>query len=743
MKNTVLQDRFGKEKRWVAFRIEDRKGKKTKIPYSVVTGKMASSTGAETWATFSKVEAALKKAPDAYHGLGIVFTPEQNLLGIDIDHVVEGGKILGEFGNVAKLVAEADTYTELSPSGTGLHLFFELSDPLKLTANKKAPFEAYTSGRYFTVTQDSFGDVKPVRTVTSEEALAILESIGYPWKKTKEAEEVKRAELPASASVSKLSDEEVLDKLFKSKNGIKARSLYDGDLSDHRDDASAADLSLCSHLAFWTAKDAEQIERIWVSSPLGDRKKTQERADYRKRTIDAAIASCQEVYESRTMQVERTIAEEAPELELMSVLNKEKEKVFIQNTENMCRILRAHPAFRGRFRYDVFKNVLEIKPLDMNVWRPFEDNDAVNTQTRIQVMFPPFAKVGKDMVYDAMIKVAKENTIDSAADWLRSLVWDSESRLDHWLRHTYGVADDEYHRKVGSNWLKGLVKRLIEPGCKFDYVLVLEGRQGIKKSTSLYVLGDGWHVETTMATDSKDFFMQFSGKAIIEFSEGETLSRTEVKRMKAIITMQMDKYRPPYERVSQDFPRRCVFAMTTNQEQYLKDETGNRRWLPVACQKPADVEWLRENREQIFAEAYHRVITLGETTWEFPEEETARQQAMRQLVDPREEQIYEWYYTRLGDGERAAGITTRMAYIQGIQNGSAFGKEMTKLEEIVVSSILRDGLKLEKRRVMHNGSRFNRYFETEESLKLAPPDKQLASFDLEETPASSKGGVLF
>src|ERR1019366_5023328 len=117
-----------------------------------------------------------------------------------------------------------------------------------------------------------------------------------------------------------------------------------------------------------------------------------------------------------------------------------------------------------------------------------------------------------------------------------------------------------------------------------------------------------------MSTDNKDFFMQFQGKLFVEFSEGETLNRTETKKMKAIITTQFDRYRPPFGRSSQDFPRRCVFAMTTNQEEYLKDETGNRRWLPVRLvKKTADTEWLAENREQIFAEAYHRVITLKET----------------------------------------------------------------------------------------------------------------------------------
>lgn len=726
MINSILKNEFGSEKRWVAFKIEESKGRKTKLPYSI-NGKLASSTDEKTWSTYEEVETQLDNGARKFDGLGIVFTPKEDVLGIDIDHVIEGGKILKEFLHIKKMIDKADTYTELSPSKTGLHLYFRLTAPLKLEKNRHNPYEAYTSGRYFTVTNNSFGAVKKVRTVSPEEAVEILSLIGYPWNEALAPTKEKQATLASSAST--LDDDQVLKKMFTSKNGKKIEALYNGDLTDYSNDASSADLSLCSHLAFWTGRDASKIESLWMSSPLGSREKTQKRKDYRDRTINQAIASCKEVYESKATKIEKQISEDAPELDLLYTYNREKEKVFTQNTENMCRILRHHPEFRGRFRYDSFKNVLEKFPRKTNKWRPFEDNDAVNIQTSIQVMFPCFNKVGKDMIYDAMIKVAKDNAVDTATDYITSLKWDGEARLDTWISKVYGTPDDAYHRAVASNWLKGLVKRIVVPGSKFDYVLVLEGKQGIKKSTSLGVLGGDWHVETTMSTDSKDFFMQFQGKAIIEFSEGETLSRTEVKKMKAIITMQSDKYRPPYERTSQDFPRRCVFAMSTNQDQYLKDETGNRRWLPVACMKVADIEWLVENRDQLFAEAYERVIVQGETTYEFPEEETARQQAMRQTIDPREEQIYDWYHRVLGDKERADGITTRMAYVGGVHGGSLFGKEMGRLEEMVIGSILKDGLKLEKRRVMDSGARYYRYFETAESKAIAPYEKTAVSMD--------------
>lgn len=395
------------------------------------------------------------------------------------------------------------------------------------------------------------------------------------------------------------------------------------------------------------------------------------------------------------------------ELDLLFTLQgKDKERVYTLNTENLCRILRRHPEFEGRFRYDEFRNALEI--MHRNRWRGLEDADALVVQTRISILFSFFQRVTKNMAYDAMVMVARENAVDTAKDWVSSLVWDGEDRLDQWLAHAYGAPDDAYHRAVASNWLKGLVKRVAQPGCKFDYVLVLEGAQGSRKSTSLAVLGGDWHVETTMGTESKDFFMQFQGKAVVEFSEGETLSRTEVKRMKAIITTQVDTFRPPYERATRDFPRRCVFAMTTNQDEYLKDETGNRRWLPVRVVKDqADTDWIAANREQLFAEAYHRVVTMNESVWEFPREETAAEQFERRVSDPNAELISEWYFN-LEPYKKSSGVSVHMAY-RDVFGGGFSSKPMTKYEEMAIIGVFKDTLKLDKRRETVDGTRQTRW----------------------------------
>lgn len=703
--------KYGSEKRWVNWKLLKVKGKATKIPYAI-NGRKASSTDPGTWATHDDAFAAAEN-------IGIIFLPDRLLLGIDIDHCIEGNEIVHVKGEMIKeFLNVADTYVEISPSGTGLHIFLALTAPLDLIAHKSAPFELYADKRYFTFTGKPLREPAPVREVTPEQAVELLALIGYPWKKIDASSAMPADQkMPKHSSSIRLDDSRILEKMFASKNGDHIRHIYEGQTDLFGGDESSADMALCSHLAFWSGKDALTIERLWIASPLGSRKKTQDRADYRAHTVANAILGCADAYEPGPREAVRAIDADV-ELDLLYVLDNSKEKVFTMNTENMCRILRKHPDFKDTLRFDSFKNSYEIQW--KGKWRALEDNDSVNLQTAISIIFPCFGKVGKMMIFDAMVKVAKENAVDSAADWMRSLRWDGAPRLDDWFFHAFGAPQDEYHKAVASNWWKGMVKRAIHPGSKFDYVLVLEGPQGSKKSTSLSTIGGDWHVETAMSTDNKDFFMQFQGKLIVEFSEGETLSRTEVKRMKAIITMQTDRYRPSYGRVSEDFPRHCVFAMTTNQTEYLKDETGNRRWLPVRVVKDeADIAWLSANREQLYAEAYERVIKKNESVYDFPKEATVSAQEARRVTDANEDLIVDWYWNKLTDAQRDAGITNHQVYRDAIHAGFA-SKPMQKWDEMSIANVLRLSLNLEKKRQMAGRVRLWRWWAKDLDISATP-----------------------
>lgn len=275
---------FGHERRWVNWKHEERDGGKTKIPYAA-NGRMASSTDPSTWSTYNE-------ASQASDRVGIIFRGDKLLLGIDIDHVIKDGVLRAD---IQQFVDAADTYTEISPSGTGLHLYLILSEPLKLTANRHSPFEAYTEGRYFTVTGTPFGAVRQMRTISPEEALKLLGTIGYPWQALKAPETPQNA-LKSAGTPQVLDDKVLLQKMFSAKNGAAVRTLYDGDTTAYGLDESRADLALLSHLAFWSGRNAHQMERIWLGSSLGRRVKTQARKDYRDRTIVAAIAKCESIF---------------------------------------------------------------------------------------------------------------------------------------------------------------------------------------------------------------------------------------------------------------------------------------------------------------------------------------------------------------------------------------------------------------------------------------------------------------
>lgn len=213
---------------------------------------------------------------------------------------------------------------------------------------------------------------------------------------------------------------------------------------------------------------------------------------------------------------------------------------------------------------------------------------------------------GRDAVWNSMVAIASYNRFHPVRDWLEGLVWDGVNRIDTWLHRYAGAANTDYSTNAGRMWLIGAVSRVMEPGCKVDQCLILEGRQGTGKSSALRILaGDGNFLDTMPDMRNKDAAMALRGKWIVEFSELTSLTRHDAETAKQFLTVCSDIYRPPYGRASVTIPRQCVFAGTTNDDEYLQDSTGNRRFLPVACGR-FDLEALAADRDQIWAEAVTR-----------------------------------------------------------------------------------------------------------------------------------------
>ncbi len=237
--------------------------------------------------------------------------------------------------------------------------------------------------------------------------------------------------------------------------------------------------------------------------------------------------------------------------------------------------------------------------------------------------------MGDRAVKGAVLQIARLNTRNCVTEWLASLVWNKEPRIDHFFEDHFGVAATEYSRAVSKNFWISIVARAFSPGCKCDTMIVLEGAQGIFKSTALQIIGGEWFCEQhESAADPKAFAEIIQGVLLTEISEMDAFNKAEVSRVKQVLSTRSDRYRVPFETRASSHPRQGILAATTNKDGYNKDETGARRFWPLACKGPIDVAAIARWRDQFFAEAVVR-FKAGETWWEMPEEETRAEQNKR------------------------------------------------------------------------------------------------------------------
>lgn len=306
----------------------------------------------------------------------------------------------------------------------------------------------------------------------------------------------------------------------------------------------------------------------------------------------------------------------------------------------------------------------------------------------------------KELMLDAVRMIADRHQFHSVIDYLDTLKWDGIERLPSMLTQYFGAVQSIYHAKIGMKFMIGAVARVRRPGCKVDNTLVLEGRQGIQKSTSIRVLaGDDWFTDELPDLHNKDAAIQLNGKWIVEISELSALKRADVETIKKFMSRTTDRYRAPYERIAKDVWRQSVLVATTNDEGYMKDQTGNRRFWPVKCSN-IDIVGLRRDRDQLWAEAKVR-FDRGETWWlDAMEEQLAQiEQEERREIDPWEERISNIVHAM---GDMPISIE-QIAVMMGVQ----FDKQNTLTNKRIVSALRRNGYI--QRQVRDGGRRVRQY----------------------------------
>src|SRR5215218_8125342 len=273
-------------RQWLCWRFEERDGKPTKVPYDPSTGEKAESTNPKTWTSYEKAVSECKK--HGYEGIGFVFTPEDDLCGVDLDKCLdpETGKLERW---AREVIEELNSYTEISPSGKGVHVLVRATLPEG--RNRKGRFEAYDRGRYFTVTGKHLAGTPQTIEVRQEALQSIVRRVFGEESANGHAKPVAAPELVDNG----LYDSEVIQKALAASNRARFSRLWNGDTSGYGSQ-SEADLALCGMLAFWTGGDASRIDSLFRQSGLY--RKKWERKDYRNRTITEALSGKTEFYKA-------------------------------------------------------------------------------------------------------------------------------------------------------------------------------------------------------------------------------------------------------------------------------------------------------------------------------------------------------------------------------------------------------------------------------------------------------------
>jgi predicted P-loop ATPase len=356
-----------------------------------------------------------------------------------------------------------------------------------------------------------------------------------------------------------------------------------------------------------------------------------------------------------------------PPLDWSSGLMKFASGVVQSSLANACHALRSAPDTQLMLAYDIFAMkpmVVSAPPWEFEPqhfaarpWSPHDDLLVAEHLQRIGVPVKPLTAA------QAVEVVARERSYHPVLDRLDSLTWDGRARLDCWLSDYLGVPETPYSHSVGRATLIGAVARIRQPGCKLDTVPIIEGSQGLGKSSAARVLFDPWFSDDLADLGSKDAAMQTQGAWGIEISELDAMSRGEVARIKAFVSRSTDRFRPPYGSRVIESPRSCVFWGTTNSDAYLKDETGGRRFWPIKAGR-IDITGLAKVRDQLWAEA-DRLYAAGAAWW---------------IVNPEA--------LRIAEGEQVARY-------QGDPWDNAIAEYSKTAIDVSVEEIFRDALHLE------------------------------------------------
>lgn len=293
-------------------------------------------------------------------------------------------------------------------------------------------------------------------------------------------------------------------------------------------------------------------------------------------------------------------------------------------------------------RYDAFHDKLMVGGQAIGQYAgELSDNACLYLRKMIDEAFE--FDPGRNHMFDACVQLCLENQFDPVVDYINGLQWDGVKRIDKWLTTYLGAHDTRLNCAIGMIVLVAQIRRARQPGCKFDQIIVLESPEGKLKSTALNILAGGdafFSDQTILGKSDKEQQELLRGVWVYEVADLSNISKAEVEHVKAFASRTHDRARPAYGRARVDLPRRCVVWATTNSHNYLRSQTGNRRFWPieVATTGPIDIAALKRDRDQLLAEAavmeaQGASIVLPAFLWA----EAGSEQEQRREIDPWED----------------------------------------------------------------------------------------------------------
>jgi hypothetical protein len=600
---TALADLL-EDRQWVAWRNEQRGDDVTKVPYASAT-QQAQSDNPETWLAHDPAVRVRDEivANGMGGGVGIMLGRCGDLwiAGVDLDTCRD--RATGEIEQWAQdILDRLDTYAEISPGRAGVKVF-PLIDPADIPALrgimgtqhgrqfKRAnggghppAIELYISHRYFAVTWQALGDYE-LRTVPLDDLRWLIEEAG-----------------PAFVGKGKGGNGATDNSRSAAAFRMGGQMRRGGATYEQLRDAVRTDLATADwYREKGAANNERELRRIW------------DRVEHGAEWLDR----CQKT-----------------------------DKGPRSNLANAMLALREVPELRGLLAYDemacsplLLRAVPATEDRD-DLPRVLRDEDVTALQEWLQLA--GLASLGRDIIHQAAYRRAREAAFHPVRQYLEGLQWDGERRLHGWLAIYLGVKYCPYASEIGTMFLIAMVARIFQPGCKADYMLVLEGPQGTLKSAACAILAGPWFSDhlPELRGDAVRVSQHLRGKWLIEVAEMHAMNRAEAADLKAFLTRTEERFTPKYGRQEVKEPRQCLFIGSTNKTAYLRDETGGRRFWPVPV-GTIDIAALRRDRDQLFAEAVER-FDSGEPWWPdaaFERQVIVPQQDLRFEADIWEEKI--------------------------------------------------------------------------------------------------------